>query len=65
MSIRDSAHLAARLTIFLAMLGPAFSQVPLRDDNSGPYNVTILEGGEGITRPLPARPRSRRTRPGR
>jgi len=29
-----------------------FAQVPLRDDNSGPYNVTILEGGEGLTRKL-------------
>jgi hypothetical protein len=30
----------------------AFAQVPLRDDNSGPYNVPILEGGEGLTRKL-------------
>jgi beta-galactosidase/beta-glucuronidase len=52
MSQRNPAHLVASLTIFLAMLGPAVSQVPLRDDNSGPYNVTILEGGEGITRRL-------------
>jgi hypothetical protein len=35
----------------LALLSAgAFAQVPLRDDHSGPYNVTILEGGEGLTR---------------
>jgi hypothetical protein len=28
------------------------AQVPVRDDHSGPYNVTILEGGEGLARKL-------------
>jgi hypothetical protein len=37
----------------LALLSAgAFTQVPLRDDHSGPYNVTILEGSEGLTRKL-------------
>jgi hypothetical protein len=26
----------------------------VRDDHTGPYNVTIVEGGEGLTRPLTA-----------
>src|SRR6187200_1353415 len=53
MSKRSRAQFCASLTILLALLSvSAVSQVPLRDDNSGPYNVTILEGGEGLTRKL-------------
>ena len=47
------ARVSAALTILLALVSvSATAQVPLRDDNSGPYNVTILEGGEGLTRDL-------------
>ena len=53
MSKRSRAQFCASLTILLALLSTsALSQVPLRDDHSGPYNVTILEGGEGLTRKL-------------
>ena len=53
MSKRYIASTVAQLTIVLALMSnTAFAQVPLRDDNSGPYNVTILEGGEGLTRKL-------------
>src|SRR5438128_9779808 len=53
MSKRSCVRSCTPLTILLALLSvSAVSQVPLRDDNSGPYNVTILEGGEGLTRKL-------------
>ena len=53
MSTRSRVQLCTSLTILAALLSAgAFAQVPLRDDNSGPYNVTILEGGEGLTRKL-------------
>ena len=53
MSTRSRVQLCTSLTILLALLSVgAFAQVPLRDDNSGPYNLTILEGGEGLTRKL-------------
>jgi len=53
MSKRYIASAVAQLTIVLALIANgALAQVPLRDDNSGPYNVTILEGGEGLTRKL-------------
>lgn len=53
MSKRSRAHACAPLTILFALLSvSALAQVPLRDDHSGPYNVTILEGGEGLTRKL-------------
>src|SRR5690349_18695560 len=53
MSKRSRAQIIAPLTIVFALFSAsAFSEVPLRDDNSGPYNVTILEGGEGLTRKL-------------
>src|SRR6188768_166118 len=53
MSKRSRAGVSAPLTILLALFSAnTFAQVPLRDDNSGPYNVTILEGGEGLTRKL-------------
>jgi len=53
MSKRSRAKVFAPLTTLLALLTvSAHSQVPLRDDHSGPYNVTILEGGEGLTRKL-------------
>ena len=53
MSKRSFAQACAPLTILLALLSvSAVSQVPVRDDHSGPYNVTILEGGEGLTRKL-------------
>jgi len=53
MSKRSRALVCAPLTILFALLStsiPAQAQrlVPL----SGPYNVTILEGGEGLTRDL-------------
>jgi len=51
MSLRS--HVRAFLTICIALLPVcSWSQVAVRDDNSGPYNVTILEGGEGLTRKL-------------
>ena len=53
MSKRSRARVGAPLTILLALVSlSAAAQVPLRDDHSGPYNVTILEGGEGLTRKL-------------
>ena len=53
MSKRSRVQSCTPLTILLALLSAgAFAQVPLRDDHSGPYNVTILEGGEGLTRKL-------------
>ena len=53
MSKRFGAQVFAPLTILLALFSAsALAQVQLRDDNSGPYNVTILEGGEGLTRKL-------------
>jgi Exo-beta-D-glucosaminidase Ig-fold domain/Concanavalin A-like lectin/glucanases superfamily/Glycosyl hydrolases family 2/Glycosyl hydrolases family 2, TIM barrel domain/Glycosyl hydrolases family 2, sugar binding domain len=53
MSKRVRAPFCAPLTIFLALLATgAVAQSANRDDNSGPYNVTILEGGEGLTRAL-------------
>ena len=53
MSKRSHAKFCVPLTILLALFSvSATSQVPLRDDHSGPYNVTILEGGEGLTRKL-------------
>lgn len=53
MSKRYLARSSAQLTILLALVSnSALAQVAIRDDNSGPYNVTILEGGEGLTRKL-------------
>ena len=53
MSKRSRATARASLTILIALVSASASaQVPLRDDHSGPYNVTILEGGEGLTRKL-------------
>jgi hypothetical protein len=53
MSKRLVARVRAPLTILFALIsGFALAQVALRDDNSGPYNVTTLEGGEGLTRKL-------------
>jgi len=52
MSKRSRGEFLAPLTILLALSANALAQVPLRDDHSGPYNVTILEGGEGLTRKL-------------
>ncbi len=40
------------LTILCSLVTIANAQTALREDHSGPYNVTILEGGEGLTRPL-------------
>ncbi len=51
MSLRN--HVRAFLTIGIALLPVcSWSQVAVRDDHSGPYNVTSLEGGEGLTRKL-------------
>jgi hypothetical protein len=51
MSMR--ARVCAFLTISLALQSyDASAQVAIRDDHSGPYNVTILEGGEGLARKL-------------
>ena len=53
MSKRSRIQVCVPLTILFALLSvSALPQVPLRDDHSGPYNVTILEGGEGLTRKL-------------
>lgn len=59
MQKRSIAPVRACLTILIASLAPpALAQwtetAAIRDDHSGPYNVTILEGGEGLTRPLTA-----------
>jgi hypothetical protein len=59
MQHRPVARLRAPLTIvMMLMAGVALAQWPetaaVRADHSGPYNVTILEGGEGLTRPLSA-----------
>jgi hypothetical protein len=57
MSQRRFTRIRAPLTILFAWVsGGAAAQwpetAPIRDDHSGPYHVTILEGGEGITRAL-------------
>jgi hypothetical protein len=53
MSQRRFARISASLTIWCSLLvADAGAQTALRDDHSGPYNVTILEGGEGLTRKL-------------
>ena len=53
MSTRSRVESCTPLTILLALHSAgAFAQVSLRDDHSGPHNVTILEGGEGLTRKL-------------
>jgi hypothetical protein len=57
MQKRSIASVRACLTILLASLATGVSaqwpeSAAIRDDHSGPYNVTILEGGEGLTRPL-------------
>ncbi len=47
------AHLHASNNLARALSSvSSLAQVPLRDDHTGPYNVTILEGGEGFTRKL-------------
>src|SRR5690554_5646073 len=40
----------ALLTLLFALVVPAHTAN--RDDNSGPYNLRILEGGEGLSRKL-------------
>jgi hypothetical protein len=59
--VRASVFMRVRafLTIQIALVAPgAFAQwadtAAIRADHSGPYNVTILEGGEGLTRALTA-----------
>lgn len=44
----------AVLTISCALIAPCFAQAPTQaaNDASGPYHVTILEGGEGLARKL-------------
>ncbi len=50
---RFCALVRAPLTILLALgANPAHAQGALPYDNTGPYNVTILEGGEGLKRKL-------------
>ena len=50
---RSCKRVCASLTILFALHSlSAPAQVAVRDDHSGPYNVTILEGGEGLTRKL-------------
>jgi hypothetical protein len=61
MTKRFIASVRAALTILFALVCSAAAAqwpatAPIRDDHSGPYNVTILEGGEGLKRPLGARP---------
>ena len=45
-----SATAFAFLATLLTFAGPAFAAN--KEDNLGPFNVTILEGGEGLTRKL-------------
>ncbi|HEU5138064.1 MAG TPA: LamG-like jellyroll fold domain-containing protein [Steroidobacteraceae bacterium] len=53
MSMRSGAVVRAPLTILFALLTTtALAQLPPGNVLSGPYNVTILEGGEGLTRKL-------------
>jgi hypothetical protein len=52
MSQRSFARFCASLTILCSFGMNAGAQTAVRDDHSGPYNVTILEGGEGLMRPL-------------
>ena len=47
-----SKHLFARLSVLLTILCATSAHAQSAADNSGPYNVTILEGGEGLTRKL-------------
>ncbi len=53
MSNRFAARHWAHLTILLAgACAASFAQGVNKDDASGPYNVTILEGGDGLYRNL-------------
>ena len=57
MQKRFRASVRASLTILLALAAASASAqwaatAPVRNDHSGPYNVTILEGGEGLARKL-------------
>ena len=49
-----SKRLCARVSVLLTILcASGFAWAQSVADNSGPYNLTILEGGEGLTRNLP------------
>ena len=59
MQNRICARLRAPLTILMMLIATEaaaqwLESAAIRGDNSGPYNVTILEGGEGLTRALGA-----------
>jgi len=50
----SNASVIARLAIALACIAPGFAGAADGHANFGPYNATFLEGGVGLSRPLPA-----------
>jgi hypothetical protein len=52
MSRRSFARVCASLTILCSFALNAGAQAAVREDHSDPCNVTILDGGEGVMRPL-------------